>query len=75
MERQFIDMKATGERIKQLRIENGYSVAQLQKIFGFEYPQTIYKWEWGENLPTIDNLLFLSQIFNVEIKDVLETKK
>ncbi|MBR2909278.1 MAG: hypothetical protein IKC11_02900 [Clostridia bacterium] len=42
MERQFIDMKATGERIKQLRIKNGYSVAQLQKIFGFEYPQTIY---------------------------------
>lgn len=75
MERQFIDMKATGERIKQLRKENGLSVKKLSEMFGFEYPQTIYKWEWGESLPTVDNLLFLSQIFNVEIKDILETKK
>lgn len=68
-----INMKATGENIARLRKSKGLKVKDIQDIFGFEQPQAIYKWQWGENLPTIDNLLVLSAIFNTSIENILVT--
>ena len=39
----------------------------------FPYIQTIYNWTRGINLPTIDNLVVLSKIFNVSINDIVVT--
>ena len=43
-----IDLKATGANIVRLRKECGLSVKDLQDYFGFECPQAIYKWQWGD---------------------------
>lgn len=48
IERPFVDMKATGVKLRILRIQKKLSVKQLQTIMGFEYPETIYKWESGK---------------------------
>ena len=37
-----IDLAATGAHIRQLRLEQGYSVQDLQAYLGFEHPQAIY---------------------------------
>lgn len=66
-----IDIKQTGRKINQLRIENNLSVKDLQKIFGFTTPQAIYKWQQGTALPSIDNLVVLSEVFNVPIEEIL----
>lgn len=66
-----IDLKATGKRISSLRLEKGYSVKDLQDFFGFEQPQAIYKWQWGQSLPSVDNLFVLSRLFNTSIDDIL----
>lgn len=66
-----INLKLTGQNIKQLRISNNMTVKDLQNILGFESPQAIYKWQWGDSLPTIDNLVVLAKIFNVQINDIL----
>ena len=55
-----IDYQATGSNLRALRQKNHYSVPQLQDIFGFSNPQSIYKWERGVNLPDIENLVTLS---------------
>ena len=49
----------TGKNIKRLREEKGITVKELQKIFGFDTPQAIYRWQRGEILPCLDNLLVL----------------
>ena len=69
-----IDLKGTGAQIKRLRKICGYSVHDLQMIFGFDYPQAIYAWEQGKNIPTIDNLLVLSELFDVEISQIIVTR-
>ncbi len=69
-----IDMKLTGERISFLRKRNGLSIRQLQEYMGLATPQAIYKWEHGLNLPSIDNLLFLSWIFNVSLNSIIICK-
>ena len=60
-----IDLQQTGRNIERCRREAGMSVRELQTYFGFEYPQAIYKWQHGECLPTVDNLLALSRIDSV----------
>ena len=66
-----IDLIATGKNIENLRKEAGYSVKELQEIFGFRTPQAIYKWQHGTALPTVDNLVLLSAIFKVSIDEIL----
>ena len=66
-----IDLPATGRRIQQLREKAGVTVRELQTYFGFEYPQAIYKWQHGECLPSVDNLLALSRVLRVPMEDLL----
>lgn len=69
-----VDLKKTGLKIKELRKQNNFSVRQLQYYFKFTTTQAIYAWERGESVPTIDNLLLLANIFNVNITDILVTQ-
>ncbi len=66
-----IDLKKTGEKIKSLRKSNGFSVQEVKDIFGFDYPQAVYAWEQGRNVPTIDNLLVLSRLFKVPVEEIV----
>lgn len=66
-----ISLQRTGRNIEQLRRKAGLSVRQLQDYFGFEYPQAIYKWQHGECLPTVDNLLALSRLLGVPMEKLL----
>jgi transcriptional regulator with XRE-family HTH domain len=66
-----IDLPATGVNIARLRVSAGYSVKDLQNIFGFSTPQAIYKWQRGDTLPTVDNLAVLAAVFCVTIDDIL----
>ena len=66
-----IDMAATGRNIIRLREQAGLTVKELQDLFGFATPQAIYKWQHGTAMPTVDNLLILSQVFSVTIDDII----
>ena len=69
----FVDMKQTGQNIHILREQRGISVKELQHMLGFGTPQAIYKWQHGDSLPTVDNLVALSSIFGVPIDTILIT--
>ncbi|MDO4649705.1 MAG: helix-turn-helix transcriptional regulator [Eubacteriales bacterium] len=66
-----IDMVATGKNIERLRKNAGISVRDLQNVFGFGTPQAIYKWQHGNAMPTIDNLVVLADVLQVRIDDIL----
>ena len=66
-----IDLAKTGASIEQHRRRAGLSVREVQTYFGFEYPQAIYKWQHGECLPTVDNLLALARLLRVSMEDLL----
>lgn len=69
-----IDMKRTGRNIEMLRERAGVSVKEIQDILGFASTHAIYKWQRGESLPTLDNIVTLSSILNVKIEDILIIK-
>ena len=66
-----IRQKETGDQIKRLLKENGYSVKDIQSAMGFENPQAIYKWMSGRSLPSLDNLIILSRILHISMEDIL----
>lgn len=66
-----INIEQTGQNIMRLRREAGMSVRDIQDIMGFTNPQAIYKWQHGECLPAIDNLVILASIFGVTVDDIL----
>ena len=66
-----VDMKLTGQNIASLRIKRGISVREMQHMLGFTTPQSIYKWQRGETLPTIENLAALAYILDVAMDDIL----
>ena len=66
-----VNLKQTGRNIYFLREQSGISVKELQLLLGFATPQAIYKWQHGDSLPTVDNLVALSAIFSVPIDSIL----
>ena len=66
-----IDLTATGNNIKRLRVERGLTVRDLQDYFGFEEPRAIYKWQNGQCLPTVDNLYALGHLLRIPVDEIL----
>ncbi len=66
-----IQPEETGERIRKLLLEQGYTIREIQGAFGFENPQAIYKWLSGKSLPSIDNFIILSRLLHTTIEDIL----
>lgn len=66
-----IDLAETGRMIERSRKAAGLSVKDIQTYFGFEYPQAVYKWQHGECLPSVDNLLALSRLLGTPMEDLL----
>ena len=66
-----INMAATGNNITQMRRRAGMTVQDLQNIFGFSSPQAIYKWQRGEAMPTIDNLVILASVFDTTMDAIV----
>jgi transcriptional regulator with XRE-family HTH domain len=66
-----IDIPSTGRNITRLRKDAGLSVRDLQDVLGLSAPQAIYKWQSGDSLPTLDNMVILASVFHVRIDDIL----
>ena len=67
-----------GEKLKQLRVKNDYSQESLAQLINVSR-SAIAKWENNGGMPDIDNLIAISDLFDVTIdslvrdEEVLET--
>ena len=61
------------ERLRELRLSKELTVKQLAKILKLS-PSTIYKYERGETLPSIETVLQISTFFLVRVDYILGLK-
>lgn len=59
------------DNLKFLRKINNLSQEDLAKIVNYSF-RTVSKWETGESMPSYDNLVTLSNFFNVSIDDLMK---
>ncbi len=69
-----IDITATGKHIEKIMKEEGVTPKIFARIMGWEKPQAVYRWYYGETLPTVDTLTVLSRVLNRPIESLLITK-
>lgn len=66
-----IDMVETGKLLKKFAERSGYSVKDIQQYLGLSCPQPVYRWYKGVILPSVDNLLRLSELYQVHMEALL----
>lgn len=66
-----IDMIETGKQLKKFAKRSGYSVKDVQQYLGLSCPQPVYRWYKGVILPSVDNLLRLSELYHVHMEELL----
>ena len=67
----YINMEKTGDNLRRLFKENGYSVKQIQDYLCLGSNQAIYSWLVGRNLPALDNLVALACLLQVSLDDLI----
>lgn len=73
MERQIpmINKQDTAKRIRYFMNKNNLKPIDIQKYLSLTCVQTVYRWLEGVNVPTIDNLYAMSQLFGIRIDDMI----
>ena len=59
-----------GERLKQIRANQGLSQEQLAEKIGVSR-QAITKWETNRGLPDVENMIILAEIFKVTLDELI----
>lgn len=59
------------ERLKELRKEMGLSQMDLQELTQIDQ-SNLSKFELGQRVPTLDNLIILARFFNVNMEYLLD---
>ena len=62
-----VDLKAAGQRIKDIRRQHNYSMARFSKLVGNSSASTVNNWEKGNNLPKEDRLEKLAILGNTTV--------
>ncbi|MBQ4283522.1 MAG: helix-turn-helix transcriptional regulator [Lachnospira sp.] len=66
-----IDPIKTGEKIKTMLNDAGYSVKYIQDYLDLACPQSIYRWYKGQILPSVEHLCALSRLLGVHMDELL----
>ena len=66
----YVEPKATGKRIKELRKSKGLTAEQLAEKL-YRSTKTISSWETGARFPSIDNLVDLANLFDVSVHSLM----
>ena len=70
-----VDSIQTGKNIKTIIRQKGMKIVDIQSAFGFNTPQAIYKWFRGDSIPTIDNIVMMTEIFGCRMDEIVAVKK
>ena len=66
-----MEQEKIGKLIKDLRTSNNLTQAELADKLGVTY-QAVSKWENGKNIPDIAILKEISNMFNIDISEIIE---
>jgi len=65
-----VDKKAVGRRIKQIRMNKGYTLEAFGKLFGAK-KGNVHRWEKGDYLPNKDRLYNISKMAGITVNELL----
>ena len=68
-----IDMAATGQNIRTMRVAAGMTIRDVMNVCGVS-AAAVTKWQSGGAVPSIDNMVILAAAWGVKLDDIVVTK-
>lgn len=65
-----LDCIAVGKKIQDCRVKHNYSQDRIAELL-YVSRQAVSRWETGQAMPTIDNMIELSRLFSVSFEELL----
>ncbi len=65
-----LDINAIGKKIHDLRINANYNQDQIADAL-YVSRQAVSRWELGQTLPSVDNLIELCKLFRISFEEIL----
>ncbi|MBQ5330103.1 MAG: helix-turn-helix transcriptional regulator [Oscillospiraceae bacterium] len=69
-----MDQIKTGKFLQTLRKEKGFTQEQLSERLGVTR-RTVSRWETGNNMPDLDILIELSDLYEVDLREILNGER
>ena len=69
-----MDLVKTGKFLQELRKEKGFTQEQLAEKIGVAR-RTVSRWETGCNMPDLDILMELSDLYEVDLREILSGER
>ena len=66
-----INKRETGVNLRRIMDMRGITPKDVQEYLGLGCVQSVYRWIDGINMPTIDNLYALSELFKIPIDAIV----
>ena len=66
-----INLRETGINLHRIMDKRGITPKDIKEFLNLGSIQTVYNWCNGLNMPTVDNLYALSQLFQVSIDEMI----
>ncbi len=66
-----VDKKETGLRLYRLLENSRFTREEIAEFLELRSPRVIYDWTSGTKLPSMENMLNLARLFNVQMEDIL----
>ena len=73
-DRQNMDLIKTGKFLQLLRKETGFTQEELAEKLNVSR-RTVSRWETGTNMPDLDILMELSDLYEVDLRDILSGER
>ena len=67
-----VNPERTGQFIRFMMDKNGLKVKDIQKYLELNDPQCVYNWFHGRNMPSLENLCLLSELFCVSVDSLIK---
>lgn len=71
MEFKNVDRFETSEKLRRMMRKAGKTVLDIQYELRLTSPSSVYSWTQGRALPSVDNLVKLTQIFGCTMEDLV----
>ena len=69
-----MDLVKTGKLLQELRKEKGFTQEALAEKMGVAR-RTVSRWETGSNMPDLDILMELSDLYEVDLREILSGER
>lgn len=66
-----ISRTETGKRIRKLIVERGMTARDVQEAMNLDSPQAVYRWMYGDTLPSLENAVLLGQLLEIPLDAIL----